>query len=98
MRAKASGEAMIGEDVELSLCHQDPEEMEPYERLIGDAMTGDTTLFAREDSVEAAWAIVDPILGDATPVYPMSGGPRDLLTTAGGRVPGPRTSSGSPPC
>ena len=73
-RAKASGEAMVGEDVELALCHQDPEEMQPYERLIGDAMMGDATLFAREDSVEAAWAIVDPILGDITPVYPYEPG------------------------
>jgi len=73
-RAKASGEAMVGEDVELSLCHQDPEEMQPYERLIGDAMMGDPTLFAREDSVEAAWAIVDPILGVTTPVYPYEPG------------------------
>jgi glucose-6-phosphate 1-dehydrogenase len=73
-RAKTSGEAMVGEDVELSVCHQDPEEMLPYERLIGDAMTGDATLFAREDSVEAAWAIVDPVLGIATPVYPYEPG------------------------
>jgi glucose-6-phosphate 1-dehydrogenase len=67
-RAKAVGEAMVGEEIELSVRHQDPEEMEPYERLIGDAMLGDATLFAGEDSVEAAWAIVDPILGDTTPV------------------------------
>jgi glucose-6-phosphate 1-dehydrogenase len=73
-RAKASGEAMVGEDIELSLCHQDPEEMQPYERLIADAMMGEATLFAREDSVEAAWAIVDPILGDITPVYPYEPG------------------------
>ncbi|HTK90810.1 MAG TPA: glucose-6-phosphate dehydrogenase [Verrucomicrobiae bacterium] len=73
-RAKAAGEAMVGEAVELSLCHQDPEEMQPYERLIGDAMMGDATLFAREDSVEAAWAIVDPILGVTTPIYPYEPG------------------------
>jgi glucose-6-phosphate 1-dehydrogenase len=73
-RAKAAGEAMTGEDVELSLCYQNPEEMQSYERLIGDAMTGDATLFARKDSVEAAWAIVDPILGAATPVYPYEPG------------------------
>jgi len=73
-RAKTAGEAMAGEDVELSLCHQDPEEMQPYERLIGDAMTGDATLFAREDSVEAAWAIVDPILSATTPVHPYEPG------------------------
>ena len=43
--------------------------MDAYERLLGDAMDGDATLFAREDAVEAAWAIVEPILGDATPVH-----------------------------
>jgi glucose-6-phosphate 1-dehydrogenase len=37
-------------------------------------MAGDATLFARQDSVEAAWAIVDPILGDTTPVYPYEPG------------------------
>ena len=39
--------------------------MDAYERLLGDAMDGDATLFAREDAVEAAWRIVEPILGDA---------------------------------
>jgi glucose-6-phosphate 1-dehydrogenase len=42
--------------------------MDPYERLLGDAMRGDATLFAREDAVEAAWRVVEPILGDATPL------------------------------
>jgi glucose-6-phosphate 1-dehydrogenase len=52
--------------------------MDAYERLLGDAMDGDATLFAREDSVEAAWGIVQPILGDTTPIYlyePGSWGP-----------------------
>jgi glucose-6-phosphate 1-dehydrogenase len=61
-RAKMPGEAMAGEAIDLAVCYHTPDEMEPYERLIGDAMTGDATLFAREDAVEAAWAIVDPIL------------------------------------
>ena len=43
--------------------------MDAYERLLGDAMDGDTMLFAREDFVEAAWAIVGPVLGDATPAH-----------------------------
>ena len=60
---------MAGEVVELSVCHQVAGEMEPYERLIGDAMVGDSTLFAREDAVEAAWAVVDPVLGAAMPVH-----------------------------
>src|SRR5437870_2235931 len=73
-RAKASGEDMVGEDVELSLCQQDPAEMQPYERLIGDAMMGDATLSARKGQRRGCWAIVDPILGVATPVYPYEPG------------------------
>ena len=45
------------------------DEMDPYERLLGDAMVGDAILFAREDAVEAAWAVVQPILGNVTPVH-----------------------------
>jgi glucose-6-phosphate 1-dehydrogenase len=48
--------------------------MPPYERLLGDAMRGDPTLFAREDSVEAAWEVVEPILGDVCPVHPYEPG------------------------
>jgi len=48
--------------------HPAPEEMDAYERLLGDAMEGDQTLFAREDYVEEAWRIVDPVLKDKTPV------------------------------
>jgi glucose-6-phosphate 1-dehydrogenase len=73
-RAKAPGEAMIGENVELSVCHQAPDEMAPYERLIGDALVGDKALFAREDAVEAAWAIVDPVLGASVAVHPYERG------------------------
>ena len=40
----------------------------PYERLLGDAMAGDATLFARQDVVDAAWAIVDPVLNVETPL------------------------------
>ena len=58
-----------GSNIELLVMHDaDGEEMEAYERLLGDAMRGDATLFAREDSVEAAWRIVDPVLGDVVPV------------------------------
>ncbi|MCE9603482.1 MAG: glucose-6-phosphate dehydrogenase [Planctomycetia bacterium] len=67
-RVKKPGERMEGEGVELIAHHQRPDEMEPYERLLGDAANGDASLFAREDSVEAAWRIVDPILNDATPL------------------------------
>jgi glucose-6-phosphate 1-dehydrogenase len=68
-RAKAPGENMVGEEVELVARHQSGDEMAPYERLLGDAMRGDQRLFARQDSVEAAWRVVDPVLKTHTPVY-----------------------------
>jgi glucose-6-phosphate 1-dehydrogenase len=49
--------------------HPRPDEMEAYERVLTDAMAGDSTLFARQDYVEEAWRIVDPILKASTPVY-----------------------------
>ncbi len=69
MRVKRPGERMEGEDVELIVMQQDPDEMTPYERLLGDALRGDPSLFASEDAIEAQWRIVDRVLGDATPVY-----------------------------
>jgi len=68
-RVKRGGEVMVGEGIELMVQSQRPDDMSAYERLIGDAIRGDSNLFAREDGVEAAWRIVDPILGDQTPVY-----------------------------
>lgn len=66
-RVKAPGAKMISEATELAMVHYPMgDEMGPYERLLGDAMAGDATLFARQDAVEAAWGIVEPILGDAT--------------------------------
>jgi glucose-6-phosphate 1-dehydrogenase len=57
--------------VELEACrYTRPEEMEAYERVLADAITGDSTLFARQDYVEEAWRIVDPVLKANTPVYP----------------------------
>ncbi len=64
-RAKQPGEGMVGAPVELSVVEPQkdaPGHMDAYERLLGDAMAGDLTLFARQDVVEAAWAIVDPVL------------------------------------
>ncbi len=67
---KRPGEAMVGEATELSLLHHDEaDEMSAYERLLGDAMQGDPALFARQDAVEAAWAVVDPILDESTPAH-----------------------------
>jgi len=68
-RAKVPGEAMWGEGVELIVRTHPADEMPPYERLLWDAMRGDPSLFVREDSVEAAWSVVDPVLGNVTPVY-----------------------------
>jgi glucose-6-phosphate 1-dehydrogenase len=66
----AGGEALKGEGVEMVASrHPRPDEMEAYERVLGDAMAGDSTLFAREDYVEEAWRIVDPVLKADTPVY-----------------------------
>jgi glucose-6-phosphate 1-dehydrogenase len=79
-RAKVPGEQMVGEEVELCAQHQSPEDREPYERLLGDAINGDQTLFTREDAVEAAWKIVDPILDNVTPLHvyePGTWGPPD---------------------
>jgi glucose-6-phosphate 1-dehydrogenase len=50
------------------------DEVDAYERLLGDAMKGDGMLFVREDAVEAAWAIVEPILSDSSPVLPYEPG------------------------
>jgi glucose-6-phosphate 1-dehydrogenase len=62
VRTKDAGEAMVGEETELYACNSRTDEMTPYERLLGDAMRGDATLFARQDSVEVAWDIVDRLL------------------------------------
>ena len=65
---KRPGEHMDAEPTELKLVQRpEGEEMDAYERLLGDAMTGDHLLFTRQDAVEAQWAIVQPILGDVTP-------------------------------
>jgi glucose-6-phosphate 1-dehydrogenase len=69
-RAKVPGESFVGKPVELYLCDQGADEMSAYERLIGDAIEGEALLFAREDGVEAAWAVVDPVLDDHGPSHP----------------------------
>ena len=88
-RSKTPGDAMRGEDVELMAYHEQVDEKAPYERLLGDAMRGDQTLFAREDSVQAAWRVVEPVLGPCTPLHIYergSWGPAaaDALMTNGG--------------
>ncbi len=72
----------VGQQVELLASRRaGAEERDAYERVLGDAMIGDRTLFAREDYVEEAWRIVDPVLRAGTPVYeydPGTWGPREV--------------------
>jgi glucose-6-phosphate 1-dehydrogenase len=69
-RVKRPGEELIGDPTELIVVERPhADEMAAYERLLGDAMAGDGTLFAGQDGVEAAWAVVQPILGLTTPVH-----------------------------
>ena len=65
----APGDVMKGETVEMVASHHAPDEMDAYERVLGEAMAGDATLFARQDYVEEAWRVVDPVLRAATPIY-----------------------------
>jgi glucose-6-phosphate 1-dehydrogenase len=80
-RVKRPGNAMVSRLVELSAVDQPGGDgVEPYERLLTDAMEGDQMLFVRQDMVEAAWAIVDPILGNVIPQHeyePGSWGPEE---------------------
>ena len=74
-------EAMAGIETELLTCHHSgADEMGAYERLLGDALKGNSTLFAREDYAEEAWRIVDPVLKADTTVHqyePKTWGPRE---------------------
>jgi len=69
VRVKIPGERMVGRDVELDLHRQAADDMPPYERLLGDASRGNIEQFSRQDLVEAQWRIVEPVLGNVTPVY-----------------------------
>jgi glucose-6-phosphate 1-dehydrogenase len=76
---KKDGPAMVGERAELVLRRSPADEMKPYERLIGDALDGDPSLFADKQAVEQSWRVVDPIVGKAQvfPYEPGSWGPRE---------------------
>jgi glucose-6-phosphate 1-dehydrogenase len=74
VRVKLPGERMIGEDVEMILTEHAPTMQPPYQRLLGDAVRGIGELFARDDIVDAQWRVVEPILDNATPVYPYQSG------------------------
>ena len=88
-RVKRAGKEFVGDQRELYLVEEQPGEETPYERLLGDAMAGDGALFTREDAVEAAWAVVDPVLATHHQVLPYprgSWGPKeadDLIATDG---------------
>jgi glucose-6-phosphate 1-dehydrogenase len=88
-RVKLAGKDFVGEQKELYLSEERSGDETPYERLLGDAMAGDGALFTREDAVEAAWAVVDPVLKTHHRVRPYkrgSWGPKeaDTIITAGG--------------
>ncbi len=99
-RVKLAGEDFVGEERELYLSEERSGDETPYERLLGDAMKGDGALFTREDAVEAAWAVVDPVLKSHHPVSPYkrgSWGPKkaDALIAADGGWQNPSSSAPS---
>jgi glucose-6-phosphate 1-dehydrogenase len=82
-RVKRAGKAFVGDQRELFLLEERPGEDAPYARLLGDAMAGKGALFTREDAVEAAWAVVDPVLTKHPRVVPYkrgSWGPKEAET------------------
>jgi glucose-6-phosphate 1-dehydrogenase len=100
--AKSNGEEMRGEPVELIARNNSPAEMSPYERLLSDACRGDPSLFTQDDSVEAAWRVVDPVLTRGRPVVeyePGSWGPAEAVgVVRGGESWHDPQIEKSPPC
>jgi glucose-6-phosphate 1-dehydrogenase len=99
-RVKLAGKDYVGEQRELYLLEERPGDEAPYERLLGDAMSGDGALFTREDAVEAAWAVVDPVLRKHDLVRPYrrhSWGPKeaDAILASGGSWHNPRPQEAS---
>jgi glucose-6-phosphate 1-dehydrogenase len=91
MNVIAPGEDLVSQTDEMIVSrHPRADEMDAYERVLGDAMAGDATLFAREDYVEEAWRIVDPVLKEGTPIFeyePNTWGPIEVdqrVVPAGG--------------
>lgn len=91
MTIMGTGEHMAGESAEMLASHHPRgDEMDAYERVLGEAIAGDATLFAREDYVEEAWRIVDPVLKNLTSLYEYEAntwGPGEVekrITPAGG--------------
>jgi len=89
-RVKSKGKQFVGVQDELSMIEEESGERLPYERLLEDAMSGDRMIFTRQDNVEAAWAVVDPVLKDHPPSLPYprgSWGPKEadaLIAKYGG--------------
>jgi glucose-6-phosphate 1-dehydrogenase len=89
-RVKRTGKEFVGDQHELYLVEEQPGEESPYERLLGDAMAGNGALFTREDAVEAAWVVVEPVLKAhhrARLYKPGSWGPKEadaIITSACG--------------
>jgi glucose-6-phosphate 1-dehydrogenase len=74
LAGKKPGGAFEPQPEDLQFMQSAGSDIRPYDRLIGAALDGDGWLFARQDTVEDAWAIVDPVLGNATPVHPYAKG------------------------
>ncbi len=86
VRVKTPGDRMVGEDVELVLTRQPTADVPPYQRLLGDAMEGNSELFTRVDIVDAEWRIVNDILDNVTPLYayePNTWGPSEAEQLVG---------------
>ena len=100
-RVKLAGKEFVGDQRELYLFEENPAAESPYERLLGDAMAGDGALFTRESAVEAAWAVVDPVLKNhhrARPYKRGSWGPKEanaiIAPDGGWHNPKPKEASG----
>ena len=100
-RVKRPGQGFRGDQRELYLLEEQPGAEMPYERLLGDALVGDGALFTREDAVEAAWAVVAPVLGRHARVHPYGRGTwgpaeADRLIRADGGWHNPVSDAASP--
>ncbi len=100
-RVKRPGEQFVGDQRELALLDAEPSDEQPYARLLADALAGDGALFTRADAVDAAWAVVDPVLEHhhrALPYAPGSWGPdaADELIAPHGRWHDPTTTARTP--
>ena len=80
LNGKRPGAGWVAQREDLAFAQQPGSDMRPYDRLIGAALTGERWLFAQQQTVEAAWRVVDPVLGPVVPVQPYARatwGPKD---------------------